>query len=89
MLRSGWQHKYGNPEIELEKDFDPKGVDLLKGDNWRDVNYKDIKLSKEAIINIKKVKFEEVLGEGNIKFWDKPEGSSEAKQRKRSIDLWT
>lgn len=47
-------HKYGNPEIELEKDFDPKGVESLKRDSWKDVSYKDIKISIENIKGTKK-----------------------------------
>ncbi|MEN2256626.1 hypothetical protein AAIB48_02215 [Paraclostridium benzoelyticum] len=81
-------HKYGNPEIELEKDFDPKGVESLKRDSWKDVSYKDIKISIENIKGTKKVKLESIKVSDNLVFWDKPEGESEARQRKRNIIIF-
>lgn len=78
-------HKYGNPEIELEKDFDPKGVEELKRDSWKEVSYKDIKISIENIKGTKKVKLESIKISDKLIFWDKPEGESEARQRKRNI----
>ena len=81
-------HKYGNPEIELEKDFDPKGVESLKRDSWKDVSYKDIKISIENIKGTKKVKLDSIKVSDKLVFWDKPEGESEARQRKRNIIIF-
>lgn len=81
-------HKYGNPEVELEKDFDPKGVELLKRDSWKDVEYKDIKISMETIRDTKKIKLDSISCDDNLILWDKSEGESDAGQRKRNIIIF-
>lgn len=78
-------HKYGNPEIELEKYFDQTGVSLLKRDNWEYVDYKDVKISKEHKDNFKKIKLKNITSDYNLVYWDKPEGYTDAAQRKRNI----
>ncbi|MFI3210930.1 MAG: DNA phosphorothioation-dependent restriction protein DptH [Peptostreptococcaceae bacterium] len=79
-------HKYGNPELELEKIFDLNGVNKLKKDDWQEINYKDVKMSKEKKENTTKAEIENVnIQNENIVIWDKPDGETTAKRRKRNI----
>lgn len=80
-----FMHKYGNPEIELEKDFDQKGVSLLKRDNWEYVEYKDVKISKENNENFKKIELKNITVDNNLAIWNRPDGYTEATKRKRNI----
>lgn len=73
-------HNYGNPETQLERYFDAKGIDKLKKNDWKLVDYKEVQRSVEEI---KKGKIIEYLGV-NTK-WDKEEGVSKAKRRVRNI----
>lgn len=81
-------HKYGNPEIELEKDFDTKGIELLTKDNWKDAEYKDIKLSQERKREDKIAQLDDITPIDSFIIWDRPEGESKAKLRKRNIIIF-
>ncbi|MDK2562217.1 DNA phosphorothioation-dependent restriction protein DptH [Romboutsia sedimentorum] len=81
-------HKYGSPEIELDKDFDAKGIDLLKVDDWKDVEYKEIKLSQERKRGEKIVLLEDIVPLDPLTIWDRAEGDSKAKSRKRNIIIF-
>ncbi|EOU1471094.1 DNA phosphorothioation-dependent restriction protein DptH [Clostridium perfringens] len=73
-------HNYGNPETQLEKYFDDKGIDKLKEANWKDVEYKYVIKSVE---DKKQIKPLEYIG-ASVE-WDKEEGTSKAKLRTRNI----
>ena len=73
-------HTYGNPDTQLERYFDDSGVEKLKKDNWREIDYTIV---KKSIDNRIKEKPLEYLGSGLE--WDKPEGNSKAKSRIRNI----
>lgn len=73
-------HNYGNPENQLEKYFDDKGIDKLKEDNWRDVEYKYV---IKSVQDKKQIKPLEYIG-ASVE-WDKGEGTSKAKSRIRNI----
>lgn len=73
-------HNYGNPEVQLERYFDDKGIDKLKGQEWKDVDFKDVKKSVEAKKEIKPLEYISSSQE-----WDKEEGISKAKSRIRNI----
>lgn len=73
-------HNYGNPETQLEKYFEEKGIDKLKGSEWRSTDFKDVEKSVEEK---KKIKPLEYIS-SNLE-WDKEEGSSKAKSRVRNI----
>ncbi|MDU5774682.1 MAG: DNA phosphorothioation-dependent restriction protein DptH [Clostridium perfringens] len=73
-------HNYGNPETQLEKYFDDKGIDKLKEANWKDVEYKYVIKSVE---DKKQIKPLEYIG-ASVE-WDKEEGTSKAKSRTRNI----
>lgn len=79
-------HNYGNLEDQLEKYFDYKGVDKLKKNDWKDVEYKDVIKSVEEK---KKTKPIEYLGYNiSLDSWDKEQGTSKAKSRVRNIILF-
>lgn len=73
-------HNYGNPEVQLEKYFDDKGIIKLKVENWKEVDYKDVDKSVEEK---KKVKPIEYLYSNQD--WDREEGTSKVKSRIRNI----
>lgn len=73
-------HNYGNPEVQLERYFDEKGVDKLKGQEWKEVDFKDVKKSVEAKKEIKPLEYISTSQE-----WDKEEGTSKVKTRIRNI----
>ncbi|MBI6874891.1 DNA phosphorothioation-dependent restriction protein DptH [Clostridium aciditolerans] len=73
-------HRYGDPEVELEKYFDEKGVDKLKGAEWKDVDYKEVKKSIDAKKDIKPLEYISVSNG-----WDREEGTSKSKSRIRNI----
>ncbi|MDU3724337.1 MAG: DNA phosphorothioation-dependent restriction protein DptH, partial [Clostridium celatum] len=73
-------HNYGNPETQLERYFEEKGIEKLKVADWKDVEYKDVKKSVQERIEIKPLEY---LG-ADVD-WDKEEGISKAKSRIRNI----
>lgn len=73
-------HNYGTPEIQLEKYFEEKGIDKLKGSDWKDVEYKDVKKSVDEKKLIKPLEYL-----SSSQDWDKEEGRSKAKSRIRNI----
>ncbi len=82
-------HKYGNPEVDLEKDFDQKGLEKLCHKEWQDlVEYKDVRISANNKKNTQPIKYVEntkkVSTEG-VLYWERPEGESKARSRVRNI----
>lgn len=78
-------HKYGNPELELEKYFDKKGIEKLSKDNWKNVEYKDVKTSREEHDNIVPIEFKGIVENKEVKILDRPDSIKGAKSRKRNI----
>jgi DNA phosphorothioation-dependent restriction protein DptH len=73
-------HNYGNPELQLERYFDEKGIDKLKGEDWKSVDYKDVNKSIEGKKDVTPLEYKSCNQE-----WDKEEGTSKAKSRIRNI----
>lgn len=73
-------HNYGTPETQLEKYFEEKGIEKLKGSDWKDVEYKEVKKSVDEKKLIKPLEYLSASQE-----WDKEEGTSKAKSRIRNI----
>ena len=73
-------HNYGTPETQLEKYFEEKGIEKLKGSDWKDVEYKEVKKSVDEKKLIKPLEYLSASQE-----WDKEEGPSKAKSRIRNI----
>lgn len=76
-------HNYGNPEVQLERYFDDKGVEKLKGEDWKETDFRDVKKSiddkhSEPILEYEKSNIE----------WDREEGTSKAKSRLRNLILF-
>lgn len=78
-------HKYGNPELELEKYFDEKGIEKLSKDDWKDIEYKDVKISREIHDNTVPIEYKGVVESSEIKILDRPDAIKGAKSRKRNI----
>lgn len=73
-------HNYGNPDVQLERYFDDKGVDKLKGQAWKDADFKEVNKAVEGKKEIKPLEY--ISGP---KDWDKEEGASKVKSRIRNI----
>lgn len=76
-------HNYGNPELQLERYFDEKGIDKLKGDDWKSVDFKDVKKSIDDKVNSKPLEYVSSNQE-----WDKEDGTSKVKSRVRNIIIF-
>jgi DNA phosphorothioation-dependent restriction protein DptH len=76
-------HNYGNPEIQLEKYFDEKGVDKLKNDDWKETDFKDVKKSIDDKVAAPILEYIT----SDIE-WDREEGTSKVKSRLRNIILF-
>ncbi|MCD1262004.1 DNA phosphorothioation-dependent restriction protein DptH [Paenibacillus athensensis] len=84
-------HKYGNPEQELDKYFDQKGIESLSGANWPEVDFKDVKLSAENKKDVKNIAYLEASKkrtEEDVLYWERAEGDSKARSRIRNIIIF-
>jgi len=79
---------YGDLETDLEKFFDDDGIKKILEEDWKRVDYSDIKQFNQNRLNMSPPCYTE----DNIKqsvegltYWEKPEGESKAKNRKRHI----
>jgi len=73
-------HNYGNPEMQLERYFDEKGIGKLKGEDWKAVDYKEVSKSVEEKKKIQPLEYRSCNQE-----WDREEGTSKVKSRIRNI----
>lgn len=73
-------HNYGNPELQLERYFDEKGIEKLKVEDWKSVDFKEVNKSIEEKRNTKPLEYVSSNQE-----WDKEEGNSKVKSRIRNI----
>lgn len=73
-------HNYGNPELQLERYFDQDGINKLKNEDWKSVDYKDVSKSVQNRISEEPLKYKSCTQE-----WDKEEGTSKVKSRIRNI----
>lgn len=76
-------HNYGNPEVQLERYFDENGIQKLKNEDWKKVDYVDI---SKFIEEKKKVTPLEYISCDNE--WDRAEGQTKAKSRIRNIIIF-
>ncbi|MDU1412557.1 MAG: DNA phosphorothioation-dependent restriction protein DptH [Clostridium sp.] len=76
-------HNYGNPEMQLEKYFDDKGIDKLKGDDWQETDFKDVKKYIQDKITTPILEYIP-----NSIEWDREEGKSKAKSRIRNMIIF-
>ncbi|WP_179124101.1 DNA phosphorothioation-dependent restriction protein DptH [Marinococcus halophilus] len=82
---------YGNPESDLDKEFDEPGLEKILKNDWKDITYQEIKKSHDNVNDIRPpVYIEKNLNETNegLVFWDRPEGDTKAKYRKRHIIIF-
>lgn len=76
-------HNYGTPETQLEKYFEEKGIEKLKANDWKDVEYREVKKSVDEKKLIKPLEYLSASLE-----CDKEEGPSKAKSRIRNIIIF-
>ena len=73
-------HNYGNPDSQLDRYYDDKGVEELKKPEWQNVDFKNIKKFIED--KSKTPPLEYIGGSAD---WDREQGTSKAKSRLRNI----
>ncbi|MBE6048929.1 MAG: DNA phosphorothioation-dependent restriction protein DptH [Clostridium sp.] len=73
-------HNYGNPESQLDKYYDDKGVEELKKAEWKSIDFRSVKKFIED-----KVKTPPLEYIGGTPDWDREQGTSKAKSRLRNI----
>lgn len=73
-------HNYGNPEMQLEKYFDEKGINKLKKAEWKDIDYRQVEKSIEGKNDIKPLEYISCS-----ESWDKEEGATKIKSRIRNV----
>lgn len=78
-------HKYGNPDRDLERDFDDKGIDLLKEKNWSNVAFIDVLESTARKKNTTPIAYRNCESKEKVELWDRAEGTSKVKERIRNI----
>lgn len=81
-------HKYGNPDQDLEKYFDEKGISKLKEQTWTGVEYKVVKFSADNRKAVKPIAYiESSIYETSqgVVYWERPDGTSTTKSRIRHI----
>ncbi|MFC4306401.1 DNA phosphorothioation-dependent restriction protein DptH [Cohnella boryungensis] len=81
-------HKFGNPDQELEKYFDEKGIELLTNKDWNEVEYKDVRNSaynKNRNKTLEYIESNKKYSEENVVYWEKSEGDTKIKSRIRNI----
>lgn len=76
-------HNYGNPEVQLERYFDDKGIDKLKGEDWKETDFKDVKKYIEDKKNVPILEYDSSSIE-----YDREEGTSKAKSRIRNMIIF-
>lgn len=83
----GYQ-EYEDKEQQLEKYFDDKGVQALKKDNWREVDYAEVKKSLESNASDKPLGYEEDISKNiaeDVVYWEKAKSDTLSGRRKRHI----
>lgn len=76
-------HNYGNPETQLDRYYDDKGVNELKKPDWKTTDFKHIKKYIEDKIKTPPLEFI-----GSTVDWDREEGTSKAKARLRNMIIF-
>lgn len=76
-------HNYGNPEVQLERYFDDKGIDKLKGEDWKETDFKDVKKYIDDKKNVPILEYESSSIE-----YDREEGTSKVKSRIRNMIIF-
>ena len=78
-------HNYGSPEMDLEKDFDAKGVGLLQESDWRDLEFKVVKASQDSKKENTPIEYLGSTGIDDVTYWERSEGDTKVKTRIRNI----
>ena len=76
-------HSYGNPEIQLEKYYDDKGVEDLKKDDWKEIEYSKVKKYVDGKVNTPPIEYVSSSVD-----WDREEGNTKAKSRIRNMIIF-
>ncbi|WP_455644948.1 DNA phosphorothioation-dependent restriction protein DptH [Methanosphaera sp.] len=84
--------QYGDKKAQLEKRFSGAGVKELNKDTWEQCNWKKIKRSKDDYEKQQKplnyIKNTDDYLENGLPYWERPNNSGKAGQRKRNIIIF-
>src|SRR5690606_39237778 len=84
-------HQYGPIDIGLERIFDDNGVKSLSASDWKDVDFGIVKRSNQKKLEGKGLEYIESNKKSTIEgltYWEKADGESKSKQRKRNIIIF-
>lgn len=81
-------HKYGDPEQELESHFDPEGAERLSQENWKNNEYNYIIQSENKKKEKKELEYLGVEFEEKDLYWERSDGNTKAKERRRNIIIF-
>lgn len=81
-------HKYGDPEQELDLHFDSDGAEKLSQDDWMNYEYNFIKKSEKRKREKKELEYLGAEYEEQDLYWERSDGNSKAKERKRNIIIF-
>ncbi|WLR42616.1 DNA phosphorothioation-dependent restriction protein DptH [Bacillus carboniphilus] len=81
-------HKYGDPEQELELHFDSEGAGILSKDNWKCNEYNYIIQSENKKKEKKEIEYLGVEFEEKDLYWERSDGNTKAKERRRNIIIF-
>jgi DNA phosphorothioation-dependent restriction protein DptH len=82
---------YGDPESDLDKQFDEGGVKQILSEDWRKLGYQTIIESHENLKDITPPQYiEENIKETyeGLTYWERAEGETKSKSRKRHIIIF-
>ncbi|MGQ3380773.1 DNA phosphorothioation-dependent restriction protein DptH [Priestia endophytica] len=81
-------HKYGDPDQELDSHFDSEGAEKLSQDDWMNYEYNFIKRSENRKKEKKELEYVGPEYEEQDLYWERTDGNSKAKERRRNIIIF-
>ncbi|MGF7071693.1 DNA phosphorothioation-dependent restriction protein DptH [Priestia megaterium] len=81
-------HKYGDPDQELDSHFDSDGAEKLSKDDWMNYQYNFIKKSENRKKDKKELEYLNSEYDEEDFYWERSDGNSKAKERKRNIIIF-
>ncbi|WP_181438861.1 DNA phosphorothioation-dependent restriction protein DptH [Paenibacillus sambharensis] len=81
-------HQYGPVDISLERHFDENGVKILSALDWQSTDFGNVRRSNQKKLEGKGLEYLEATKKLTLEglvYWERADGESKSKQRKRNI----
>lgn len=82
---------FGDLSNDLEKKFDDEGVSTILSKDWKEIEFKEIKQfhdNKVKVVPPEYIEESTKVTEEGLEYWERGEGESKAKKRKRHIIIF-